>query len=514
MPPKGIEIGGKNRDGGEALSCLLCRCFFVQQTGVHFSEIEMRVMSITIPQLIGLLISILGIAGLAIYSSTKPQTFANVNGSPIIAGIIMGTLVGGSSTVGTAQLAYTYGLSAWWFTLGGGIGCLILALGYVGPFRRSGCMTLVGIISKEYGTKAGLAASILSSAGMFINIISQLIAGTAVIDVVFPNLGIVPALIITAVFMALYVILGGTQGAGRVGILKLALLYVSMVGCGIVVLALTGGLGGFKTMVDGIDNPEGVHFFSLFARGAGKDIGACLSLILGVLTTQTYAQAVMSGKSDRAARTGALMSAVLIPPIGAGGILVGLYMRANFPGITAKTALTAFATQHLPGLLGGVVLGTLFIAVVGTGAGLAMGISTIIRRDILLRFSDRLKDPRRNAVMSRLIIVLVLAAGCCLSTGSLGDTILSFAFMSMGLRGAVIFVPMSCALWLSGKVNRTCAFLGVIAGPLAVLLGGTVFSLPAGLDPLFVGVAVALVCCLVGLLVGNRTGNPVPAEGK
>ena len=166
----------------------------------------LEIMNITTAQLIGMIVSVLGIAGLAIYSGTKPQTFANVNGSPIIAGIIMGTLVGGSSTVGTAQLAYNYGMSAWWFTLGGGIGCLILALLYIKPMRNSGCMTLVGMISKEYGPRAGLAASLLSSAGTFINIISQLIAGTAVIAVVAPTLGIVPALIITAAFMTLYVV--------------------------------------------------------------------------------------------------------------------------------------------------------------------------------------------------------------------------------------------------------------------------------------------------------------------
>ena len=49
-------------------------------------------------------------------------------GSAIVAGTIIGTLVGGSSTVGTAQLAYTYGMSAWWFTLGGGIGCLVAGI--------------------------------------------------------------------------------------------------------------------------------------------------------------------------------------------------------------------------------------------------------------------------------------------------------------------------------------------------------------------------------------------------
>lgn len=458
--------------------------------------------------LIGLLVSVLGIAALAVYSGTKPQTYANVNSAPIISGIIMGTLVGGSSTVGTAQLAFNYGLSAWWFTLGGGIACLILALVYIKPFRGSHCMTLVGIIKDEYGMGADLAASGFSCVGTFINIISQLIAGTAVISVVFPKLGLVPELIITAGFMALYVLSGGAQGAGRVGVLKLVLLYVSMLVCGYMALHLAGGLGGFKTMVAGIDNPEGVNFFSLFARGVGTDGGACLSLILGVLTTQTYAQAVMSGKSAAASRRGALVSAFLIPPIGAGGILVGLYMRANYPTIAAKTALTAFAMEHLPGLLGGLVLGTLFIAVIGTGAGLAMGISTIIRRDILQTVTGKVADAKHNNAASRLIILAVLALGCVLSAGPFGDTILHFAFMSMGLRGAVVFVPLCCAIWLKGRIDRRWALAGIIAGPIVVLLCGTVLPLPWGLDALFGGVAASALCHLIGFFVQSGRGRP------
>ena len=464
-------------------------------------------MILTSTQIIGLIISIAGIAGIAIYSGTKPQTFANVNTAPIAAGIIIGTLVGGSSTVGTAQLAYNYGLSAWWFTLGGGIACLVLAIFYIKPLRTSHCMTLTGILGHEFGEGADVAASVLSSVGTFINIISQLISGTAVIAVIFPNLGIVPELIITAGFMAAYVICGGTQGAGRVGILKVILLYISMIACAVVVLRLTGGFGGFMGQVRAIDNPDNVNFMSLFARGVGIDAGACLSLILGVLTTQTYAMAVMSAKSDAAARRGALLSTFLIPPIGAGGILVGLYMRANYPGIVAKTALTSFVLEYLPGLVGGLVLGTLFIAVVGTGAGLAMGISTIIRRDIVFHFTDKFNDPRKNSHLSHFIILLVLVIGCLLSTGSLGDTILSFAFMSMGLRGAVVFVPLCCALWLPGKVNKKWAVIAIIMGPLFVLLCGTVMPLPGGIDSLFAGVAASLVCCVAGLIVGTGKGD-------
>ena len=66
--------------------------------------------------------------------------------------------------------------------------------------------------------------------------------------------------------------------------------------------------------VSGLATEEAVHqrFTSLVARGASKDIGSALSLVLGVLSTQTYAQAIWSGKSDSAARKGALLSALLI----------------------------------------------------------------------------------------------------------------------------------------------------------------------------------------------------------
>ena len=166
----------------------------------------------------GLFVTLAVIVGLSIWSGTRVKNGQSKNSYPVVAGVIMGTLVGGSSSVGTAQLAYYYGMSAWWFTLGAGIACLILALVYAKPLRSSGCVTLVGIIRKEYGNRAGLLASVLSTVGTFINIISQLISATAVIAVVAPALGIEAAVAVSVVFMVLYVIFGGTKGTGMVGI--------------------------------------------------------------------------------------------------------------------------------------------------------------------------------------------------------------------------------------------------------------------------------------------------------
>lgn len=452
--------------------------------------------------IVGLAATLLVIVGLSIWSGMNKKGGQSKIGLPVVSGVIIGTLVGGSSTVGTAQLAFNYGMSAWWFTLGGGISCLILALVYAVPLRRSGCPTLVGMIQKEYGSSAGMLASILSSVGTFINIISQLISATAVIAVLFPTLGIGISVIIAAIFMVLYVVFGGTKGAGMVGIVKTILLYVAMMACGIMVLYMVGGLSSFTGMVRGIDNPEGINFFSLLARGAGADVGACLSLILGVLTTQTYAQAVLTAKSDRAGRGGALLSAFLIPPIGIGGILVGLYMRANaalYPGLTAKTALTTFVTAHMHPLLAGVILGTLFVAVVGTGAGLALGISTILNNDIVKKVTHKFDDPRKADLLSKVWIVVILAAACLLSTGSLGDTILQFAFMSMGLRGAVVFVPLLGALWLPGRIDKKFAIASIVIAPVLVMIFGVLKVLP--FDSLFVGILASLVIMGIGLAV-------------
>ena len=450
---------------------------------------------------LGLFATLAIIVGLSVWSGTKVKKGQSQNSFPVVAGALMGTLVGGSSSVGTAQLAYHYGMSAWWFTLGAGIACLVLALVYAKPLRRCGCNTLVGIISKEFGPGAGILASVLSGAGTFINIISQLISATAVIAVILPTLPLGAAVAISVVFMILYVVFGGTKGTGLVGMVKMALLYVAMIACGVLVLKATNGLQGFQNLVQTIDNKENVRFFSLFARGVGADAGACLSLVLGVLTTQTYAQAVLSGKTDKDGVTGALISAFLVPPIGIGGILVGLYMRANaavYPGVTAKTALTTFVTAHMPPLLAGVILGGLFVAVVGTGAGLALGISSIINHDIVKKLTGRFDAPRKMDALSKVWIVVVLVLAGCLSCGALGDTILQFAFMSMGLRAAVIFAPLLCALWLPGRIRRGYAIAAIVAGPLVVLVFGLWKILP--FDSLFLGLGVALLIMAVGLL--------------
>lgn len=474
----------------------------------------------TTATIIGLVIAIVAIVGLAVFTGMRGGKKGGKINFGIAAGLIMGTLVGGTSTVGTAQLAFNYGMTAWWFTLGGGIGCLVLALVYVKPLRSQNCPTLVGMVRNEYGHSVGMAATILNSLGTFINILSQLIAASAVVLVVWPTMGAAWTFVISAVFMILYVVFGGTKGAGIVGILKLALLYVTMVVCGIVVLNLCGGVSGFTGMVNElhIANANGTerNLWSLFGRGFWTDFGSCMSLILGVLTTQTYAQAVLNSKTDRDARIGALISTVLIPIIGVFGIMVGLYMRdiadpaalASSASTLAKTALTSFILEYsgIPDLLAGIMLGALFIASVGTGAGLALGIATVINRD-LINDGTPAADSRKYDLVNKLLIVVILAVATVLTCVLPADTIQDYAFLSMALRGCTVFAPLCFLIWAKGRVSTRYAMVSVVAGSLVALIYGVMKVMGLITFPLaavFPGIAVGLVVMFIGLAAGKN----------
>lgn len=470
--------------------------------------------------IVGLAISIVAIVALAVFTGMRKKKGGKI-GFGVAAGLIMGTLVGGTSTVGTAQLAFNYGMTAWWFTLGGGLGCLILGLAYVKPLRAQSSPTLVGMVRDEYGPKVGMAATVLNSIGTFINILSQLIAASAVVVVVFKSMGTVVAIILSAVFMVLYVVFGGTKGAGIVGILKTVLLYATMVICGIIVLTKLGGIGGFTSTVNElvIENTDGAvidrNLWSLFGRGFWTDFGSGVSLILGVLTTQTYAQAVLTARSDRDGRIAAIISTILIPIIGIFGIMVGLYMRsvvtpaeaAASSAALAKVALTSFILNYsgIPSIIGGIMLGTLFIASVGTGAGLALGIATVVNRDLINR--GKSIESKKNDVMNKLIIVIVLAVATVLTCVLPADTIQDYAFLSMALRGCTVFAPLCFLIWASKKVRSGYAMTSVVAGSVVALVYGVlklqnIITFP--LAAVFPGIAVGLIIMIIGFAAGKK----------
>jgi solute:Na+ symporter, SSS family len=176
-------------------------------------------------------------------------------------------------------------------------------------------------------------------------------------------------------------------------------------------------------------------------------------------------------------------------------------MKLNFPAIAAKEAFPIFVLNHMPPLLGGVVMATLLISVVGTGAGLALGTGSIISNDIIPKLTRRLDNPKTYLLVNRSLIVAILATGVCCTGGSLGDIILDFGFMSMGLRAAVVFVPLCAALFWKGRIGSGFINAAIVAGPVSVLVGSFFIK---SFDPLFTGIAASLLIVSAGVALKQK----------
>ncbi|MBP3251917.1 MAG: sodium:solute symporter family protein [Prevotella sp.] len=476
---------------------------------------------------VGLLLLVSWLSGRHVNDARSFLTGGN-SGSWMVGGALLGTLAGGQSTIGTAQLAFCYGLSAWWFTLGAGIGAAVLGLCYAKSLRHSGCTTLLEVIGREYGRRAETLGSLLCLLGIFISIVAQVLSSAAMISSFF-RLSMTVAAVAGALLIMLFVLFGGIRSAGVSGLVKLALLYSCSVAAGLVVWHIAGGLAGLRQSLDdvyqsaelsrlsGLTDAESIHrrYGSLLARGAMKDLGGCLSLVLGVVSTQTYAQCIWSARSNTHARRGALLCALCIPVIGAACTLVGIYMRGHYVttdelqamqqageqlpatlGVIegSAQAFPAFILHHLPAWLGGIMLGTLLINIIGCGSGLSLGAATILVRDVYSNLPARISPSNRiggQLAQTRLTIVglLLVAVGAALLMID-GTFINDLGFLSLGLRAVAILFPLSFALWLPGRFSQRAVLLSMLLGTVAMLLA-KLWTLPG--DAVYYGLGVALI---------------------
>ena len=441
-------------------------------------------------------------------------------------------------------------------------------------------------MARQYGHKAETVGSLLFLIGIFISIVAQVITSSAMLGSLF-HLPMLWAALIGAVLIMLLVLFGGIKSAGAAGIIKLVLLYFSSLAAGVVVWRMAGGFAGVGRGIDavyalpgiaeenGIADLESIHhrYGSLFGRGVTKNLGGCLSIILGVVSTQTYAQSIWSAATTPKARRGAVYCAFLIPLIGAACTLVGMYMRGHYVtaaelaalqaagerlpdgiGVIENSAQTfpAFILQHMPAWIGGIMLGTLLINILGCASGLSLGAATILVRDVVQIVFDKPRAdklacmPRRENVSSEetnvfdkpsakgksrsvcsmlrrenvsfeetnaskkysilntrysvltqtrlaIVVILLMAAGA--ANLFRGTFINDLGFLSLGLRAVALLFPLSFALWLPGRFRPRAILVSMVAGTAAMLLAKAL-ALPA--DPVYYGLALSLIVILLG----------------
>jgi SSS family solute:Na+ symporter len=176
--------------------------------------------------------------------------------------------------------------------------------------------------------------------------------------------------------------------------------------------------------------------------------------------------------------------------------MVGLYMRQSNPELNSALALPLFIAQHFPSIFSGVAFATLLIAAIGTASGLALGVSTTLKIDILDKaLSETIK---KQLWFFRGLTAMVVLSAFILLLGNLGSAIMDWSFLSMGLRGATIFFPLLFAVFLHNYNLRRFGTWAIIIAPACVIVTGlTHFEF---LPPLYFGLITSLtLLCLNGV---------------
>lgn len=413
-------------------------------------------------------------------------------GVPLIAGSIAGSIVGGGATIGTAQLAYTCGLSAWWFTLGAGITFIIMGIFYARKLRGTGLATIPEFLAAHYGVRAEEAASVISSIGTFFSIIASSLSGIQLLSALFhvPHAAAAAILIVLVVG---YTFFGGMKSAGIGGILKMGVLFLSLAIAGISAFLSLSAMpdAEFDALF------PAMPWLSLTGNGAETAAATFLSMMVGVICTQTYVQAIFSAATPTTAAAGCIASACIVIPVGLPFIAIGMYMRAFDPSVLPILVLPTYLVDHEGVIIAGIALGGILLSLISSIGGLALGMGTMISHDIA-GVIFRIRNDRLLLHITKFSVLAILIAAGAFSLYHLESQVLFWNYLSMALRGGGIFLPMTLAIFRPGHVAPRWGLAAITVSTGAAVLTATVFPLP--IDPVFVGLAISAVLLFIGCL--------------
>ena len=415
-------------------------------------------------------------------------------GVGIVAGSIIGTIVGGAATVGTAQLGFKLGLTAWWFTLGSGIALLIMAAFYAKPLRASGLTTVAEFLVTNYGKPAGWLATVSSCAGIFFSIVASTLTALHLVAGIFGVNLCISALLILLI-TAGFVFLGGISGSGMAGIIKIILIFASIFVGGVLAYGDLGGSAGLTAAL------PAQPWFSLFGRGVEDGLFSLCSMIVGVISTQTYVQALFSARDSKTAAVGCVTAACIVIPVGLPSVMIGMFMHINHPEINSIDALPLYLSTYLPDWLGGIGLAALLLSALGSIAGLALGIGTMISRDIISKLW-RSATAVNLLWASRFSVLLAAAAAIVFVFFHLDSSVLEWNYLSMALRGSGIFLPLTFCVFFPHRVRASMGVAAMGAGIFAALLWK--YISPWQINSLFPALVYNLIFLAIGLYWGNK----------
>jgi SSS family solute:Na+ symporter len=435
-------------------------------------------------------------------SSRTSEGFASgarVFPAVLIGFLLMSEFIGTSATLGTAQKAYTAGISAAWNVVALAVGFVLFSLLLAKRFKARGENTISAALERTYGEGVRTATSVIMTCALLIVAVAIYASGGAILSTL---LGIDQswAIVIVGVLATLYVVVGGMRSVVYTNVLHAVLKLTAV--------AVLAGIGLYR--VGGLDRLRVAlppASFSFDEVGWGQIFAWLIAGVGAIFATQYVVQAVTTVRDPARARHAGFYAALMLVPFGILAAVVGMASAALHPGIKSINALPELAVDLNPVLTGLVMCG-LVGAILGSIAALIIGSSTLMLKDFYRPYFNRAGDDFKDLVFIRVatFVAGVLPIGLAL----FAHNVLAVTFLAKSLRAALA-VLVVLMFYKPSYGSRRGAVIAILAS-LVTTTGWFLAGDPFGVDNAYIAVATPLVVMTVAHLVGRRRGQSVHAE--
>jgi SSS family solute:Na+ symporter len=420
----------------------------------------------------------------------------------VIAPLLTGLAIGGASTIGVAEQAYTSGLSAGWYNAAWAAGAVLVGLVAARRYRRLDVSTLPELFERHYSV-SGRVIGVIGQLILQLVITSlQYVAGGAILSSLLPDIfSFQTGMLVTAIAFVGITMIGGLWAAGLTNIINVILIYVSVALGAVMSVEKVGGLGELLARLP-VEHPG----FDLGALGWGLVIAWFVVMCTTVFSVQSIVQISFAAQDAKAARDGFVLGGLMILPVGFISAVIGVSAAVLYPGIIPTEALPRMVLGLSP-VVAGIILAGLWAADVSTASALLVGSATLVVGDVIKRFfAPDLTEARERAI-SR-IAVLVLSVLTYLLAVTVSG-ILKTLLIGLTLTTAYTLITLMTIFW-PGLCRRSHATWTLIMAMVALVLWLTVPQIPSffqGLSlphPIFLCWLVCLLTFALVLLLDKR----------
>ncbi len=394
--------------------------------------------------------------------------------------VALSAVVSGRSAwllLGVTGMAYTRGVSAVWAVTGYIVAELFLFVFYAQRLRRFSerydCITVPDFLAARFEDRSGalrLLSVLIILIFMVAYVAAQFVAGGKAFGAAF-DLGATEGVLITAAIVLAYTVLGGFLAVSLTDTIQGIFMIVALVLLPTLAIASAGGLGPIVDELRQLDPT----LIDPSAIGLGAFIGF-LGIGLGSPGNPHILVRYMSIADPAQLRYSAVVGTLWNVVMAWGAIFIGLAGRVYFPTAEllpsgdVENLYPTLAQQHLHPVLFGLVIASIFAAIMSTADSQLLVAASSVVRDLyekVLRRGREL-DQRRLVLYSRLVIVVLVGLALALGLWASELVFWLVLFAWAGLGAALGPTTVLALFWR--RTTRAGVAAGMITGTLVTLV--------------------------------------------